>query len=106
MVMRPHHYQTATLRSAVGPSHVALLDTHGSKVYCIFQSQTAQGEGEVLLYVNNVGIRSYSDLAAQHDGRTQTARKGGHFLERLRCRRQRGVKSPASPGPWGVTLHG
>ncbi len=41
---------------------VMLLDTHGSKVYRIFQSQPAQGEGEVL------------------DGRIVMARKGGIFL--------------------------
>jgi hypothetical protein len=42
-----------------------LLDTHGSKAYCICQSQPTEDVERVILYAANRERRSYSDLAVQ-----------------------------------------
>jgi hypothetical protein len=49
---------TATVGDLDALLSALLLDTHGSKAYCIFQSQPAQRWRRVLLYVLNVEQRS------------------------------------------------
>jgi hypothetical protein len=60
--MRANEPQAAMLEATAGDLDALLsallLDTHGSKAYCIFQSQPAQRRRQVLLYVLNVEQRS------------------------------------------------